>query len=98
MRIIIVTIFSIAAGLVSHLLFYPIVSSWRNERINNLGRPAIGVMSAAPAFLAWVWILLPSNADKEHTAVTATAAYLAAFTTVGSGVALGYLIDDLRSE
>jgi len=91
-RIIFALVFSVVSGIVAHLLFYPVVRSWENERFQLLARPAIGVFTALPAFLLWHdWL---GRKGHTHDQLTATVAYLTAFLLHGAGVAMGYLIDD----
>lgn len=97
--VIAVAAFSFVSGMLTHLAFYPLVRSWRNERVRLLGRPAIGVAATAVPFALWVRTLTPPNAeDPDHHAAVGLAAYLAAFVTFGGGTACGYLLDDLREE
>ena len=88
-------LFSVVSGVVAHLLFYPVVRSWHNERVQLLARPAIGVFTALPSFLVWHWILVKNDSPKTESA---TVAYLTAFLLHGAGVALGYVVDDLRES
>lgn len=98
-NVIVVAAFSFVSGILTHLAFYPLVRSWRNERVRLLGRPAIGVAATAVPFALWVRILMPPETnDSDHVAAVGLAAYLAAFVTFGGGTACGYLFDDLREK
>ena len=92
-RIIFALLFSVISGVAAHLLFYPVVTSWHNERVQLLARPAIGVFTALPAFLVWHNTLVDD--DQPRTDLAAVS-YLTAFLLHGAGVALGYVVDDIR--
>ena len=89
-------VFSVVSGVLAHLMFYPVVKSWENERFQLLARPAIGVFTALPAFLLWHDGL--GRKGHGNNELTATVAYLTAFLLHGAGVAIGYLLDDLMDN
>jgi hypothetical protein len=78
-------------GIIAHLLFFPLISSWHNERVQLLARPAIGVAATAPFFLLWCHVLRGHGGHEG-------AAYITAFSIFGGGVAAGYVLDDLMDN
>jgi hypothetical protein len=95
-RIMVALVFSVVSGVLAHFMFYPVVRSWENERFQLLARPAIGVFTALPAFLLWHDGL--GRKGHGNNELTATVAYLTAFLLHGTGVAMGYLLDDLMDN
>lgn len=89
------TIFSTAVGIVAHLIFYPVIEAWNNQRMRRLARPAIGVLCNAPVFL--VWLLVFKRHGKDDLLIDGFAAYCVSFLWNGAGVALGYLVGDIAN-
>lgn len=90
-EIILSTILSLLTGLFGHFVFYPIIEAWHNRRIKRLARPTIGVLLNTIPFLVWIKVL---NNRINGNLPQAFAAYCVSFLWNGTGVALGYLIDD----
>jgi hypothetical protein len=98
MRIAWLILGSVGAGVVAHVLFYPLIMGWHNERMKLLARPAVGVLWTLPVFVAWQWRLLPVADDRERATLISVGAFMSAFSTVGAGVGLGYVVDDLLAQ
>lgn len=90
------TLFSTAVGIVAHLIFYPIIEGWHNQRLRRLARPSIGVLCNAPVFMVWLHVF--KQHEKNGTLLCGFAAYCVSFLWNGAGVALGYLIGDRLGE
>lgn len=88
------TIFSTAVGIVAHLVFYPVIEAFNNQRMKRLARPAIGVLCNAPVFVVWLWVFKKNGINGL---VGSFAAYCVSFLWNGAGVALGYLIGDIKN-
>jgi hypothetical protein len=97
-------VFSVVSGVLAHLVFYPMVKSWHNQRFKLLARPAIGVATASPVFAAWVVALYRAMTTDDNkltewqVVLIAMSAYCTAFLLHGGGVAAGYVIDDLMDN
>ena len=88
------TIFSTAVGIVAHLVFYPVIEAFNNQRMKRLARPAIGVLCNAPVFVVWLWVFKKNGINGL---VGSFAAYCVSFLWNGAGVALGYIIGDVTN-
>lgn len=84
---------SLLTGILGHLIFYPIIESWNNQRIRRLAQPSIGVLLNTIPFLAWLKVLQREN---DNCLVLGYVAYSLSFLWNGAGVALGYVFDDWR--
>jgi threonine/homoserine/homoserine lactone efflux protein len=104
MRVFIAIFLSVLSGIVAHAIFYPIVSSWHNEKLRLLSRPAIGVSTNLPVFIVWTVALYRAmTADDKplkewQVVLLATLAYLVSFLLHGSGVTAGHVVDDLMDN
>ena len=90
-------------GLLTHAIFYPLIESWNNERVKNLGRSGIGVAANLIPFAIWyneALTAVDGEARVGHSRYTfiATLAYMASFVFFGAGAILGYLFDDWRNS
>jgi len=80
---------SFVTGLIGHLIFYPIIEAWNNDRIRKLARPGIGVLINIPPFIVWL-IVLEDGSEKhenEKAIIRAVTAYHLSFLWNGAGVA-----------
>ena len=91
-------LFSLATGIASHVIFYPIIENWNNARIRRLSRPAIGVLTNVVPFVIWLTALDNEDTPHHESIVKALAAYHLSFVWNGAGVVIGYLIGDWKHE
>ena len=96
--IILATLYTVGTGIFGHIIFYPIIEAFHNQRMRRLARPAIGVLLNVPAFLIWMWVFMRRERDGEAPILAAFAAYCVSFLWNGAGVALGYLLGDWRES
>lgn len=91
---------SVICGVFGHLVFFPVIEAWNNQRMRRLARPAIGVVINTVPFLIWIRILCGDHDDdcNNHMMLKAFVAYCISFLWDGAGVVAGYLIDDWRSN
>lgn len=89
------TLLSIITGILGHVVFYPVIEAWNNQRMRRLARPAIGVLLNAVPFLVWLRILKGHDKTNGHL-LCGFAAYCISFLWNGTGVVLGYVIGDWK--
>ena len=94
-RILIQLILNILTGLIGHVIFYPIIEAWGNNRARKLARPAIGVALTTFPYLMWLHEL---ERDDRCTPGWAFAAYCISFLWSAVGVVAGYMLDDWRKN
>lgn len=90
---------SFGFGMLTHVIFYPLIESWNNERIKNLGRSGIGVVANLIPFAFWynesLNAIEPTHDHGRHVFIAVTN-YMASFVFFGGGAIIGYLFDDWR--
>jgi hypothetical protein len=88
---------SFVVGVLGHAVFYPVINSWRNDRMRDLSRPAIGVLLNAIPFLAWLRAFRYGSdcEGEEELAAKALSAYVLSFVWNAAGVVCGYVAGDL---
>ncbi len=90
---------SFLTGVLGHIVFYPTIENWSNEKMRRLARPSIGVLLNGLPFLCWITIVLrpkENSLNKREVVLIAFAAYCMSFMWNGAGVAIGYMLDDRK--
>ncbi len=88
---------SLFAGVVSHLIFFPITENWHNNRSRRIARYAIGIVTNWIPCVMWFRLLHDDKDDANRQFLMHSAAYLVSFLWTGIGVVVGYVIDDARN-
>ena len=91
-KVILACFASLFTGVLAHLIFYPIIEGWNNDRMRNLSRSGIGVLCNTFPMIAWLRV---SEESDRVTVTQAVMAYCTSFLWTGAGVMLGYVIGDM---
>lgn len=99
-RYTILTVLSLAVGVVTHVTFYPILERWNNDRMRSFAKFGIGVCVGLLVFLGWFRenqrvFITEDNRQIEKLSILAVLSYMVAYVIYGSGVVLGYILGDL---
>ncbi len=100
-RVMLPSLISIVIGILSHIIFYPVLENWTNIRNRKLGRPSIGVTVNYFPFLIHLAMML-NGGDLPRTRLKVllygSASYMLSFGWNAIGVVIGYMITDWRDK